>query len=81
MKIAVYVKLFAKQSKLEPVEVLEGLQGSEQLFTAYLMSAPIDGKANSELIELVSQYFKVRKSQITITSWSTSKHKIIDIRS
>ena len=61
MRIEVFVKLFAKQSKLEPLATLDGLGTGNPQYSAYLASAPVDGKANEELIELLAKYFSVRK--------------------
>ncbi|MFA7284385.1 MAG: DUF167 domain-containing protein [Candidatus Absconditabacterales bacterium] len=81
MRIEVFVKLFAKESKLEPLMTLEGLSTGNAQYSAYLTSAPIDGKANEELIDLLAKYFGIRKGQIAIISGAASKHKIIDITS
>jgi uncharacterized protein YggU (UPF0235/DUF167 family) len=47
MKITVQIKLKARQSRLEKIEDL--LSGQEY-YMAYIVSAPIDGKANEEVI-------------------------------
>ncbi len=46
---------------------------------AYLKSPPIDGKANEELIYLVSKQFNVKKTDVKIISGKTSKKKLIRI--
>lgn len=48
-------------------------------YKAWLTSAPADGKANAQLITLLSDHFRVAKSNITITKGTTSKNKIVDI--
>lgn len=78
MKITVQIKLKARQSRLEKIEDL--LSGQEY-YMAYIVSAPIDGKANEEVIWLVSDYFNIRKDQTKIASWITSKIKVIEINS
>jgi hypothetical protein len=45
-----------------------------------LKSAPEKGKANAELIELLSEYFEVPSNRITITSGDTSRIKLVEIR-
>ena len=40
---------------------------------------PVQGKANKELIELLTKYYKVPKNQIKIIKGQTSKNKIIEI--
>lgn len=37
------------------------------------------GKANEKLIEILSEYFKISKSQIKIVSGFTSSNKIVNI--
>lgn len=46
---------------------------------AYLKSPPIDGKANEELIYLLSQYFNVKRTDIIIKKGKSSKRKLIQI--
>jgi uncharacterized protein len=44
------------------------------------ISAPaVDGKANKELIEFLTEYFKVKKSQVKILRGEKSNIKIIAI--
>lgn len=38
-----------------------------------------DGEANTAIIKLLSQYFDVPKTRITIKSGAKSKHKTIEI--
>ncbi|MHA1271548.1 MAG: DUF167 domain-containing protein [Candidatus Helarchaeota archaeon] len=47
------------------------------IFEIKLKSPPLKGKANKELIEVLSEYFKVKKSKISILRGKTSKNKII----
>ncbi|MEK7625498.1 MAG: DUF167 domain-containing protein [Patescibacteria group bacterium] len=44
-----------------------------------LTAAPVDGKANDALIDLLSEYFQVAKSKIKIVRGGTSKNKTIEI--
>jgi len=45
----------------------------------YLTKPPEDGLANAQLIDILSDYFKVKKYQIKIIKGSTSKNKLIEI--
>ena len=45
----------------------------------YLTSAPVGGKANKELIELLSKKLKCSKSRINIIKGRRSREKIIEI--
>lgn len=73
MKKQVKVKPNAKTQQL----VIE----SDGSLTAHLKSPPVDGKANAELIQLLSQTFKVPKSQIAIKSGTTGRLKLVEIAS
>lgn len=44
-----------------------------------LTSAPVDGKANEALIEILSEHFQIAKSKIKIVRGRTSKNKIVEI--
>ncbi|MDA8155866.1 MAG: DUF167 domain-containing protein [Actinomycetota bacterium] len=44
-----------------------------------LTSAPVEGKANEELVELLSDFLKVKKSDIRILRGGTSKRKVVEI--
>lgn len=46
----------------------------------YVTVVPENGKANDEVIKLLSKNLKIAKSKITIVSGHTSKIKIIDIQ-
>jgi Uncharacterized conserved protein len=45
----------------------------------HLKSPPVDGKANQELIVLLSKKFKVPKSSISIKCGLSSKNKLVEI--
>ena len=45
----------------------------------YLTAVPVDGKANKELIKLLSQKLNVSKSRIRIIKGEKKKEKIIEI--
>ncbi len=45
----------------------------------YLTKPPEDGLANAQLIDMLSDYFKVKKYQIKIIKGSTSRNKLIEI--
>lgn len=70
MKLNVRVKPNSKQQRIEEVE--GGL-------VVRLISSPIDGKANDELVDLLSKKFSVKKSQVAIRMGATSRNKLIEI--
>lgn len=45
----------------------------------YVKSSPVKGKANKELIELLSDYYNVPKTSVAILKGEKSKHKLIEI--
>lgn len=51
----------------------------DDLYHAYLHAVPEKGKANVELIQLLSQHFEIPKNTIKILSGSNSSHKKIQI--
>ncbi len=71
MKFLVSVKARTKRS-----EIVETPLGT----TAYLKVAPVDGKANEELISLLAEHYDVSPSKISIKSGMTSQKKLIEIR-
>jgi len=52
----------------------------DKKFKIYLISAPSKGKANKELIKVLSCYFNIPKSYISILKGETSRDKMIRIR-
>ena len=71
MKKSVKVKPNAKQQS-----IIEEEDGS---LTVHLKSPPVDGKANKELVELLSKKFAVPKSHITIQAGLTGRIKFVNI--
>ncbi len=47
--------------------------------TAQLKSPPVDGQANSELIQALATFYQVPKSSIRIKSGANSKFKRVEI--
>ena len=71
MKITISVKPSSGKSEIEEL-------GGGSLVVR-LKSAPIDGKANEELIRLLSKHFHVSQKSIVITRGSSGKKKLIEI--
>jgi uncharacterized protein len=46
---------------------------------AQLKAAPVDGKANEELIALIAKRFQCRKSAVTIKSGASGRMKLVRI--
>ena len=73
-RIIINVKIQPRSSKSEIMAIKDGA------YKIKLKSAPVDGKANEELIELLANKYKVKKSDIEIKSGKNSQNKIIKIQ-
>ena len=68
------------QVKVKPnsrASVLE--QKDDGTWLAQLKSPPVDGKANEELLTLVSKHFECRKSDVSIKAGASARVKLIRI--
>ena len=63
------------QSKKQQITKLK-----DKYYKVKLVSVPEKGRANRELISLLSSYFKMPRSSFTITSGLTSSTKLIKIQ-
>lgn len=70
-KLKIRVVVNSKQPKLEPMP--------DGGFKVWLKAKPLKGRANQELIQVLSEYFKIPKSAIQIIKGGHSKEKIIAI--
>jgi uncharacterized protein YggU (UPF0235/DUF167 family) len=59
--------------------VSELSQAPDGTWTARLKSAPVDGRANEELIALVAGHFHCRKAAVTITSGGSGRTKLVKV--
>ena len=68
------------QIKVKPnsrTSVLE--QREDGTWLAQLRSAPVDGKANDELMALVAKQFDCRKSAVSIKAGASGRMKLVQI--
>lgn len=72
MKISVSVKPNSRASSIEKMD--------DGTFIVHLKSAPIDGKANGELICILSRYFRVPQNAIEIKRGGAGKKKFVEIQ-
>ena len=72
MNISVITHPNEKQPRVE-----EDLTG---MLHIYVSAPPLEGKANAAVIEALAQYYKVKKSVITLLSGHTSKYKRLNIK-
>jgi uncharacterized protein len=68
------------QVKVKPNSRVSAFEQAEDgTWLARLRSAPIDGKANEELIALVADHFQCRKSAVSIKSGASGRVKLVRI--
>ncbi|MBR3087150.1 MAG: YggU family protein [Kiritimatiellae bacterium] len=58
---------------------IDGLYGDDAV-KVRIKSAPVDGRANRELVETLAKSFGLPKSSVEILGGATSKHKRILLR-
>jgi uncharacterized protein len=68
------VKVVPRASKNQ----IAGVEGDA--IKVRLNAPPVEGKANSALIEFLADVFNVRRAQIEIISGLTSRHKVVRVR-
>ncbi|MBD2742487.1 DUF167 domain-containing protein [Coleofasciculus sp. FACHB-1120] len=69
-----------KQVKVKPNSKNQSIKEAEDgSLTVHLKSPPVDGKANEELIQILSKKFNVSKSRIIIKLGLSSRNKLIEI--
>lgn len=72
MKITVFVKPNSSKKEIKQIK--------ENEFQVKLHSSPEKGKANEELLEILSEFFRVPKKKIIIHKGYFSRQKIIEIQ-
>lgn len=71
MKIFVYVKANARENRVEKID--------DTTYKVSVKAAPVDGRANKEVEEVLADYFDIAVSQIYIVSGFKSKSKVVEI--
>ncbi len=71
MKIVVSVKPSAKKTEVHKT--------GDSEYRVFVTAHPVDGRANSAVIDVLSEFFVVPKSRIRIVNGHASKKKIIEI--
>lgn len=64
------------QPRAKQISVVE--EGPDQ-FKVYLNTPPVDGKANSALIEILAKHLGIPKSRISLVSGQSARNKIFEI--
>lgn len=70
----IYAKVVPRSSRNKVEKI------SEEEYKVWITAPPVDGKANDMLIKVLSDYFDVSKSSLSITGGKTARIKIIDIK-
>lgn len=66
--------------KVQPRSSRKGIGGiAGDVVKVYLTSPPVDGAANEQLIEILSEELKVRKSAVRIVRGLSSREKTVAI--
>jgi uncharacterized protein (TIGR00251 family) len=55
------------------------VEKEEERYKVYVNAPAVDGKANKALIELLADYFKIKKSQVKIIRGEMNRIKIVSI--
>jgi len=71
MVIQVKVKPNARVARLE--------QTGDGTWLAHVKAAPIDGKANDELVALIAVHFGRRRSQVVVKRGASGRLKVVQI--
>lgn len=71
MKIAVIAHPNARRPRIE-----EDLLGTIHV---YVNAPPLEGKANTAVLEALATHLGVKKSQILLVTGAASKHKVFEI--
>lgn len=65
--------------KVIPNAKKERVVDEHKLLKVYVNAPPVEGKANKRLLEILAEYFKVKKGEITVVRGQTSREKLIEI--
>jgi len=71
IKIYITVKPNAKETKVEQI--------GEKEYKVSVKATPVQGRANIAVVNALAEYFKVTKSEVSITGGYFGKKKIVEI--
>ncbi|SPQ01512.1 conserved hypothetical protein [Candidatus Sulfobium mesophilum] len=67
--------------KVDPRSSRKGVSGiMDNILKVKLTAPPVEGEANEQLIEVISELTGVRKSDIRIVRGRSSRRKVVEIR-
>jgi len=87
MNISVKVKANSKENKIEKVNPAPRAKGrgftrcgvKDNAFVLWVKQAAKEGRANEAAVKLLSEFFDIPKSRITIISGHKSRNKVISL--
>lgn len=80
MRVFVKAKAGSKIEKIEyPGPTLWDNKGSRVECTIWVKEPAVQGRANTAITAVLSQHFKVPKSQIALISGFSSKNKVFEV--
>lgn len=67
--------------KVEPRSSQKGIAGvmDNNVLKVRLTSPPVDGAANEQLIEVIAEILKIKRSQVRVIRGQSSKRKVVEI--
>jgi uncharacterized protein (TIGR00251 family) len=68
-------RVFVKPNSPRAPAVVEGENG----LVVHVRAKAVDGKANTELVQVLAGYFGVAKTQIVIKHGAASRHKTVEV--
>jgi uncharacterized protein YggU (UPF0235/DUF167 family) len=69
--IEVWVKPNSAKAGLEPT--------TEGHYVARVKAAPVEGKANDELVALIAAHFGLRRSQVSVRHGASGRRKLVTL--
>jgi uncharacterized protein (TIGR00251 family) len=66
--------------KVKPLSSKKALKIVDGILHVSLTARPVEGEANKQLLEILSEFFNVKKSDIIILRGSTSRNKLLKIK-
>lgn len=72
MKVTVMVHPNSKKTRIE--------KGLMEMLHVYVNTPPLEGKANEAVIEILADFFKIKKNEIFLLRGVKSKNKIFEVK-
>lgn len=65
--------------KVIPNAKVEKIEAGENGLKVWIKAKPIEGEANKRIVEVLSKYFQIPKSLISVSLGGKSRDKVIEI--